>query len=880
MTNRKKINKLLIVTVLSGAFASEALAYDTYLRDVFYSRSTYNTNDADGSGKQLQYFTSSWLEFGDDGSSVSTGLSTTYEKVYTAKTLGNDRLYFDANKPDHAYPTMTPDTYLIRNFDASTAIAMTVELDRVDNGSGSGVSDFHGNNRLYVKFWDAVAGQYSTVCTIAPDTYNCNGAITAGMMTDNSSVKIVPNNWNDGSSNHKSEVGIGSIIIKLTYPTTDRDHDDVPDWKDIDNDNDGILDRVESSKATPIDAQNLKTIGSATRTSSLLTLTEDTGSQRGALNTKYRIDMRHDWAYRFTINAGASGTGGEGMAFVLHNDPQGENALGALGAGMGALGSNGSNGIKNGVAIEIDTFPNTYDETGPVVNNNRSHAQIRKSELSFDDPNGALSSATPIILLDSGGTAINGGNIADGQDHTFTVHWNASVQELSYQLTNTAGAYRFTSPNGIKDIIGDDFAFVSLTAATSVVTTNKQTISKIEFFGYIDTDGDGVVNKFDLDSDNDGIPDNVEAQPTVGYKAPSYNVNAEGLQNDVYGSGLTPHEAEAGGTPDYIDYDSDSDRVNDCDEGIKPGAANGTKVCPVNVGDVDIVTGIVNWAEGDNTTAANPYADVNGRIIGTALSDALMDFVPGTTELAYREVSHCGNTLHWGITSFNWKTISIPCQVDDTIGTLFADLGTYGDTNNWVMYRQDGNNWSGASGSMVQMSDTEKMEPGLGYWIIADSTKNIDINETDLINPLTAGPLTPVVTDTAQPGSHFESRIAFNEVLRRTPNIATGSSKHKFLVGNPFPLPIHVGNIFVTGDDGANYYPLTMANVANSFFEGVVYTHDSTDTGSTPYIPKSAFTPGFGDTIDPGVGFWMGDKPEVGANIIGWDLPYEYNRRP
>ncbi|WP_298497387.1 CshA/CshB family fibrillar adhesin-related protein, partial [uncultured Algibacter sp.] len=38
-----------------------------------------------------------------------------------------------------------------------------------------------------------------------------------------------------------------------------------------------------------------------------------------------------------------------------------------------------------------------------------------------------------------------------------------------------------------------------------------------------DTDGDLLPDHLDIDSDNDGIPDNVEAQPTVGYIAPSGN---------------------------------------------------------------------------------------------------------------------------------------------------------------------------------------------------------------------------------------------------------------------------------------------------------------------------------------------------------------------
>ncbi len=61
-----------------------------------------------------------------------------------------------------------------------------------------------------------------------------------------------------------------------------------------------------------------------------------------------------------------------------------------------------------------------------------------------------------------------------------------------------------------------------------------------------DTDGDGVLNYLDPDSDNDGIPDWVEAMPMSGDKC---NPLAFDFDGD--------------GTPDYLDQDSDNDGIPD-----------------------------------------------------------------------------------------------------------------------------------------------------------------------------------------------------------------------------------------------------------------------------------------------------------------------------
>ena len=81
-----------------------------------------------------------------------------------------------------------------------------------------------------------------------------------------------------------------------------------------------------------------------------------------------------------------------------------------------------------------------------------------------------------------------------------------------------------------------------------------------------DTDSDGIPDYLDIDSDNDGIPDNLEAQTTAGYIPPSgIDVDGNGL-DDAYdngGVGLIPIDTDGDGLPDYVDDDSDNDNVPD-----------------------------------------------------------------------------------------------------------------------------------------------------------------------------------------------------------------------------------------------------------------------------------------------------------------------------
>lgn len=88
------------------------------------------------------------------------------------------------------------------------------------------------------------------------------------------------------------------------------------------------------------------------------------------------------------------------------------------------------------------------------------------------------------------------------------------------------------------------------------------------------TDGDGFENRLDLDSDNDGIADVVEAGGNDfdgNGRIDGQDSDGDGLFDlidpDNGGESLTLPDTDGDGNRDYVDYDSDNDGINDNIEG-------------------------------------------------------------------------------------------------------------------------------------------------------------------------------------------------------------------------------------------------------------------------------------------------------------------------
>ncbi|WP_264521934.1 T9SS type B sorting domain-containing protein [Flavobacterium sp. N1994] len=80
-----------------------------------------------------------------------------------------------------------------------------------------------------------------------------------------------------------------------------------------------------------------------------------------------------------------------------------------------------------------------------------------------------------------------------------------------------------------------------------------------------DSDNDGIPDQDDYDSDNDGILDIYEIRGQSGTILSNVDVNQDGI-DDVFNSGVNPIDTDNDGIPNYLDLDSDNDGIHDLDE--------------------------------------------------------------------------------------------------------------------------------------------------------------------------------------------------------------------------------------------------------------------------------------------------------------------------
>lgn len=111
---------------------------------------------------------------------------------------------------------------------------------------------------------------------------------------------------------------------------------------------------------------------------------------------------------------------------------------------------------------------------------------------------------------------------------------------------------------------------------------NNINVDNIRVSTLRDSDADGKPDHLDIDSDNDGITDNVEAQATQNYTPPSgtgatmTDADRDGLDDNydantadasaAASQGLTPVDTDGDGTADVLDADSDNDGIADIAE--------------------------------------------------------------------------------------------------------------------------------------------------------------------------------------------------------------------------------------------------------------------------------------------------------------------------
>lgn len=116
----------------------------------------------------------------------------------------------------------------------------------------------------------------------------------------------------------------------------------------------------------------LNLLGNAAQVGSSLELTNNSSTvQTGWAWRQAAVPVVNGFETTFTFRITPPTSGkGEGMALVIHDDPNGANAMGGQIWGMGyGSGSNNSPGISNSIAIELDTYQDVLPISADTSNN-------------------------------------------------------------------------------------------------------------------------------------------------------------------------------------------------------------------------------------------------------------------------------------------------------------------------------------------------------------------------------------------------------------------------------------------------------------------------------------------------------------------------------
>jgi hypothetical protein len=305
----------------------------------------------------------------------------------------------------------------------------------------------------------------------------------------------------------------------------DKDGDGIPNHLDLDSDNDGIPDTVESFG---VDA-----------------------------NGDGRIDN-----YADTDNDG------------LSQNVDGSN-LGVAGSGvaLGALDTD-NDGIGNYLDKDSDNdgIPDNIEAFGTDNNNNGKQDSFTDTDgdgycdsIDADVGNDGFAENSSAAILKTSADG-NGDGRADSWPFK---NMDSDSKPNPYDLDSDS--------DGILDVREAGFADANFDGRIDGPLNSDGWNIGVAGSGSLNlpnTDGTGRVNVYDIDSDDDGIPDNVEGLPTLSYLLPAgLDSDGDGIDNtyDNFfgfgGNGIQPVDSEGDTQPDYIDTNTDNDGIIDLYEG-------------------------------------------------------------------------------------------------------------------------------------------------------------------------------------------------------------------------------------------------------------------------------------------------------------------------
>ncbi len=354
----------------------------------------------------------------------------------------------------------------------------------------------------------------------------------------------------------------------------DTDNDGTPDAQDVDSDSDGIPDAVESASS------GVDTDGDGIDDTFDVDQTGGADTNADGIDDNASVDTDNDG----TPDAQDLDADNDGIPDVVES---GSSGVDTDGDGIDdTFDVDQTSGVDaNGDGID--------DAVQPIDTDNDGTPDVHDTD---SDNDGVLDS------IESG----NSGNDTDGDgiDDTFDVDQTGGADTNGDGIDDAVLPVD-TDNDGVQDVFDPDSDGDGIPDAVE---------------GGGDTDGDGIPDSQDSDSDNDGVPDSVEAG-TSGVDTDGDGIddtfdvdqtggtdaNGDGIDDDVAATG---GDFDGDGTPDAIDADADGDGIPDIHENGSSG--NDTDGDGIDDSfDVDQTGGVDANGDGidDNVVATDTDAD-------------------------------------------------------------------------------------------------------------------------------------------------------------------------------------------------------------------------------------------------------------------------------
>ncbi len=459
----------------------------------------------------------------------------------------------------------------------------------------------------------------------------------------------------DINNNGGNDNGVlnGQNPVSITTPR-DTDGDGVPDYLDLDSDNDGIKDLTESGFTGLVDANNDGVVDGPDADNDGIQDSAD--GNDGAFGTANLTTPRD--------------TDGDGAANYRDLDSDNDGIKDLTESGRPDLGTLDANndGVLDGADADGDGIRDNVDTDDAIFGSPETitfmdtDSDTVPNYLDLDSDNDGIKDLYESGL--TGFTDANNDGVADGPDaDNDGIQDSVDSNDAAFGSPGTApqDADGDTVPNYL-DLDSDNDGIKDLTESglTGFTDANNDGVvdgpdadkdgiqdsvdSNDSIFGSLgdpaplNTDGDTVPNYLDLDSDNDGIKDLTESGITGATDANNDGVvdgpdaDNDGIQDSVdsndavFGSPgvivLTNTDGDA--VPNYIDLDSDNDGIKDLTESGITGFVDANN------------DGVVDGPDADND-GIQDSVDSNDAVFGspgaTVFTDTDSDTVPNYLDL-------------------------------------------------------------------------------------------------------------------------------------------------------------------------------------------------------------------------------------------------------